>query len=64
MLSVGCQQVIETPQINEKERFAGMTGNISIITDKETGCKYIRERYGQGVGLTELLKSDGTPDCE
>lgn len=39
---------------------------ITIITDNETGCKYIRERVinnGHAIGLTVLLKADGTPDC-
>lgn len=59
----GCEQSIEEPK-DDSVRFTGLHGNISIVTDNETGCKYLRERYGQGVGLTILLKSDGTPDCD
>lgn len=53
---------------NSEVRFAGLEGKVSIVKDNETGCKYIRESYGSGysqaIGLTTLLKSDGTPDCD
>lgn len=71
-LLAGCSsemasQRVGVAELNE-DRFAGMEGDITIVTDKETGCKYIREMLAEGttlqtIGLTVLLKSDGTPDC-
>jgi hypothetical protein len=34
--------------------------NIQMETDHETGCRYL---IAQGQGITPLLKSNGTPDC-
>lgn len=62
VIIAGCEQSIEEPK-DDNVRFSGLHGNISIVTDNETGCKYIREDFGQGVSLTALLKSDGTPEC-
>lgn len=50
------------------DRFAGMKGNVVIVTDNQTGCKYIRETVNenmnsQSVSLSVLMKADGTPDC-
>jgi hypothetical protein len=60
---IGCEQEVNEP-VDKSVRFSGMHGTITIVTDNETGCRYLRERYGQGVGLTPLLKSDGKPDCQ
>lgn len=50
---------------NDNVRFAGLKGEASIVTDNETGCKYLRESRGLGesIGLTILMKADGTADC-
>lgn len=52
---------------NDNVRFAGLNGKVTIITDNETGCKYLREFAGFGnaqvLGLTVLMKADGTADC-
>lgn len=34
--------------------------NLQMETDHETGCRYL---IAGGQGITPLLKSDGTPDC-
>jgi len=34
--------------------------NIQMETDHETGCRYL---IAEGQGITPLLKSNGTPDC-
>lgn len=52
----------------EKEtRFTANDRYLFITEDKKTGCKYLvyRELIGQGMGagITPLLKSDGTADC-
>lgn len=58
-----CQQTVDEPD-DKNVRFSGITGNITIVTDNETGCKYIREDAGStGKSLTALLKEDGTPNC-
>jgi hypothetical protein len=31
-----------------------------VETDHETGCRYL---IAEGQGITPLLKSNGTPDC-
>lgn len=66
----GCnsQQSIEEAS-NPNVRFAGMIGSIRIVTDNETGCKYIREEVGassttRSIALSPLMKSDGTVDCD
>ena len=33
-----------------------------VIEDEGTGCRYLIV-WGEGTGVTPLLKSDGTPDC-
>jgi hypothetical protein len=69
LIITGCenQQIVTTPK-NDESRFAGLQGEITIVTDNETGCKYLREKYGTGygmtIGLTVLMRSDGTPDCD
>jgi hypothetical protein len=51
----------------DKERFVyHNTGdtNLYVVEDTETNCKYLQfEGYREG-GITTLLKSDGTPDCD
>jgi hypothetical protein len=34
--------------------------NIQVETDHETGCRYL---IAENRGITPLLKSNGTPDC-
>ena len=34
--------------------------NVQMETDHETGCRYL---IAEGQGITPLLKSNGTPDC-
>lgn len=34
--------------------------NLQLETDHETGCRYL---IAEGQGITPLLKSNGTPDC-
>nr|BDD45846.1 hypothetical protein 6 [Bacillaceae bacterium] len=38
--------------------------NISITTDTQTGCRYLIFDGDRRGGITPLLKSDGTPDCQ
>lgn len=65
----GCKNEQVVHEASKKSvRFAGIQGSVTIVTDNETGCKYLREQYGSGnsaaIGLTVLLKPDGTPDCD
>lgn len=68
IILTGCGSQTVNEAQNENVRFAGMKGKVTIVTDNNTGCKYIREEYGiaQGktVGLAVLIKEDGTPDCD
>ncbi|SAL71109.1 hypothetical protein AWB69_08550 [Caballeronia udeis] len=34
--------------------------NIQVETDHETGCRYL---IAENRGITPMLKSNGTPDC-
>ena len=34
--------------------------NVQVETDHETGCRYL---IAESQGITPLLKSNGTPDC-
>jgi len=34
--------------------------NVQLETDHETGCRYL---VAENRGITPLLKSNGTPDC-
>ena len=34
--------------------------NVQMETDHQTGCRYL---IAEGQGITPLLKSNGTPDC-
>jgi len=65
MTGCGTQSVSEAS--NENVRFAGLKGEVTIVTDNQTGCKYIREKVGfsqtQSIALTPLMKADGTADC-
>ena len=50
----------------KEERFVqtytqGIFGTMEIWVDKVTGVNYIYQGFGNGGGLTPLLKSDGTP---
>ena len=40
---------------------SGLGMHIQIWVDKVTGVNYIYQGFGNGGGLTPLLKSDGTP---
>ena len=39
----------------------GVMSVTEIWVDKETGVNYLVRSSGYGIGLTPLLKSDGTP---
>ncbi|MGD7047013.1 hypothetical protein FZC83_02095 [Rossellomorea marisflavi] len=54
-----CGQV----QANQKERFSSHNHMLSVSKDSETGCKYLILEWDKRGGITPLLKSDGTPDC-
>lgn len=66
----GCeyeQEIIEDAPL-ENQRFSGLSGEVKIVTDTETGCKYFRElrnkhKDNEPVGLTVLLNKEGKPDC-
>lgn len=51
----------------KESRFTANDRYLFISEDTKTGCKYLiyRELHGQsgGAGITPLLKSDGTADC-
>lgn len=49
---------------SKEERFSLYNRGISITTDNETGCKYILTHGDYGGGITPLMLSDGTQDCE
>ena len=40
---------------------SSFTRTTEIWVDKETGVNYLFQVYGNGGGLTPLLKPDGTP---
>ena len=49
------------------ERFSTTSTNefgLYIVKDKETNCKYLEYSEDRKGGITPLLKSDGTPDCD
>lgn len=56
------KQIREELREQEKDRFSN--SNYYIILDRVTGCKYLEYYNTYGGGVTPLLKSDGTPDCE
>lgn len=66
----GCEEQTQTviEAVDEEVRFAGVGGEVTIVTDNETGCKYIREKIGvgksQAISMTALLKSDGSAECD
>lgn len=70
MVLVGCSEQSVTEAANENVRFAGVKGSVTIVTDNNTGCKYIREQVhsqmsqAHSIALAPLMKSDGTPDCD
>lgn len=67
VILVGCGgNVYEEPQ-SEDKRFSGLKSDAVIVTDSETGCKYIYIDRGmldkRVMALSPLMKSDGTADC-
>lgn len=66
VILVGCsaptQEVTEVSK-NNVDRFNGIDGDVEIITDSETGCKYIYVTNGLGQNRTAtmspLIGSDG-----
>jgi hypothetical protein len=65
VLSVLLLSACGTVEASKESRFTETDGYLDITTDKETGCKYlISTEHNFGGGITPLLKSDGTPDCE
>jgi uncharacterized protein YceK len=56
-----------TTNAGKELRFSKLNLYLNIVTDKETGCRYLvyREMIGNsgGAGITPLLKSDGRIDC-
>lgn len=50
-------------EASREERFTVNDKALYITTDKETGCKYLLFDWNRVGGITPLLKSDGTPDC-
>lgn len=57
-----------TPSVDEGERFSEHGDELTITTDKVTGCKYIVLLYDGGYdgagGITPLLRKDGIQICE
>lgn len=61
-------EVVEVKEAAETIRFNGLDARkITIITDSETGCKYIQVFEGASNGrsqsLSPLMRSDGLADC-
>ena len=54
-------------QTLEDVRFNGMDGEINIITDRETGCKYLLVEDGIGKyrtsSMSPLMKNKDEVDC-
>ncbi len=40
---------------------SGLTQDIKVLVDKETGVNYLFVRWGYGGGLTPLLDAQGKP---
>lgn len=54
---------VAAPSSDEYPRFTRDTTedlSINVVTDRETGCKYL---LADGRGITPLLKANGVPDC-
>ncbi|MBN8200513.1 DUF6440 family protein [Bacillus sp. NTK034] len=70
VMMVGCvdRTTVNVVPVGE-ERFNGIDAQyINIITDSETGCKYIFVDDGQGnyrtTAMSPLYKSSGVMDCD
>ena len=68
-LLVACDTTQKVKEVNQdgSDRFNGIDRNVDIVTDSETGCKYIYVDRGMGdyrtTAMSPLIKSDGVPDC-
>jgi PBP1b-binding outer membrane lipoprotein LpoB len=69
LLLAGCGEhtVSEVPK-DAVKRFNGVNDDVNIITDSQTGCKYIYIDSGMGntrtTSLTSLMKDSSHVDCE
>lgn len=61
------EKTVQEIQPDTGNRFTGIDGDVSIITDSKTGCKYIyvdsRMGTSHAIALSPLMKSNGTADC-
>ena len=59
----GCSnmQFDEKPTRNDRFSCTSREALQAIITDNETGVKYLFVKFGYAGGLTPLLNADGTP---
>lgn len=61
------EQSVREVESRENTRFTGLGDSVKIITDSETGCKYLYVKDGVGdhatAGLSPLLNSSGEADC-
>lgn len=69
LLLVGCgEQTVKDIPLEDNTRFAGLNGNIKIITDRDTNCKYIYVEDGLGdhstATLSPLYSSNGEVNCD
>lgn len=54
-----------TAEAGKQSRFTNYSGShMEISEDTVTGCKYLVYSISNKGGITPLLKSDGTVDCD
>lgn len=69
VLLIGCSggSVTEAIDNGEGNRFTGLNAKITIITDTETGCKYIYTKEGLNNtntnSMSPLMKNKDEVDC-
>lgn len=58
------EAAVNQQKIEEQSRFAIVDDNgIRVVTDRLTGCKYIKPIYSDNA-MTPLLDGNGKPSCE
>lgn len=64
VFATACNTTESGKETSEEDRFTKNSHALYVTTDKETRCKYLVFDWSNKGGITPLLKSDGTPDCE
>lgn len=59
---------VTSTSAEKEQRFTQRDNDLTITTDKVTGCKYIiydsKSGYAGAGGITPLMSPDGSQDCD